>query len=84
MPAYAERFPAGSTVQIADLATLERFRATWRLHNPLIPEQLAWANKLALVAEVSFYHGGDPVYVLLDVPGVWHEHCLTTITNGAT
>ena len=82
MPAYAERFPAGSEVRVADAATLEHFRATWHFHNPLLPEQLSWAGKHAVVAEVGFYHAGDPLYALRGVPGVWHEECLTAITEG--
>ena len=84
MPAYAEKFPAGSEVRVADALTLERFRAGWHLHNSLLPEQLAWAGKRAVVAEVGFYHGGDPLYVLRGVPGVWHEACLTAVTGPAT
>jgi hypothetical protein len=71
-------------VQVADFATLERFRATWYLHNPLRPEQLAFAGRKAVVADVGFYHGGDPLYVLRDLPGVWHETCLTAISDRAT
>jgi hypothetical protein len=84
MPAYIERFPSGSEVQVADVATLEAFRANWRLHNPLAAEQLPWASHRAVVADVGFYHGGDPLYVLRDVPGVWHEQCLTAIADRAT
>jgi len=84
VPAYKENFPIGSQVRIADIAELERFRATWRLHNPLAPEQLAWASHRAKVAEVGFYHGGDPLYVLEAIPGVWHEQCLTAISDRAT
>ena len=83
MPAYAEKFPVGTAVQVADSAVLARFRATWRLHNPLMLEQLACAGKPAVVLEVGFYHGGDPLYVLQGMPGVWHEGCLTSITDRA-
>lgn len=83
MPAYSERFPVGTAVQIADSSVLRRFRSTWHLHNPLVAEQLAWAGRQAVVAEVGFYHGGDPLYVLQGTPGVWHEECLTSITDRA-
>jgi hypothetical protein len=29
---------------------------------------------------VGFYHGGDPLYSLDGVPGVWHERCLVLAT----
>jgi hypothetical protein len=28
------------------------------------------------VKEVSFYHGGDQLYILENLPGIWHEQCL--------
>ena len=27
-------------------------------------------------AGVAFYHGGDPLYKLAGIPGLWHEQCL--------
>jgi hypothetical protein len=74
---YTEKFPAGSSVLIAKGDALEHFRQTWKLHNPLLPEQLAFAGSRATIASVGFYHGGDVLYVLEGVPGVWHESCLT-------
>lgn len=73
---YKERFVLGSLVQVADLTTLEDFQKNWKYHNPLTPEQLPFAGKKIRVAKVGFYHGGDPLYVLDGVPGVWHEACL--------
>ena len=64
-------------MRIVEAPALERFRQTWKLHNPLIPEQSAFAGALATVGSVGFYHGGDALYVLDQVPGVWHEQCLT-------
>jgi hypothetical protein len=78
MTPYSERFPVGSTVRIAERHALEYFRKTWKLHNPLLPEQLAFGGARATIASVGFYHGGDVRYVLDGVPGVWHEQCLTT------
>lgn len=34
------------------------------------------------MASVTFYHGGDELYELKGVPGLWHEACLTP--GGAT
>jgi hypothetical protein len=74
---YQEDFPVGSLVRIADRETLEHFRTTWRYHNPLTEEQVAFAGREAAVTAVGFYHGGDVLYTLRDVPGVWHEQCLS-------
>lgn len=76
MKPYEEAFPAGSQVLIADKPALEQFLVTWKFHNPLKPEQLTYAGRSAKVAKVGFYHGGDPLYILEGIPGVWHEQCL--------
>jgi hypothetical protein len=73
---YEADFPKGTAVRVADLAFLQEFEQTWRLHHPLQAEQLAYAGHDALVAEVSFYHGGDELYRLTGIPGIWHEQCL--------
>ncbi|MGN6749073.1 MAG: hypothetical protein ACTHJS_10825 [Xanthobacteraceae bacterium] len=75
---YKENFPAGSRVRIAEMAQLEKFQRTWRYHHKLEPMQLAYAGKLAEVKAVSFYHGGDVLYELRDIPGTWHEQCLAS------
>jgi len=75
---YKEEFPKGSTVRIADRAFLENFLQTWKLHNKLEPEQLNYAGQMAEVESVGFYHGGDELYKLKGVNGIWHEQCLTT------
>ena len=76
MPAYHELYAVGTRVQIADRASLEEFRTSWRHHNPLSPEQLAYAGQSSTVKEVGFYHGGDVLYQLDAIPGTWHEQCL--------
>lgn len=73
---YRERYPVGTAVSIADLAELREFKDNWHLHHPLSEVQLQFASASAVVREVMFYHGGDPLYVLGDLPGVWHEECL--------
>lgn len=75
---YQARFVEGAAVRIAPLSVLEEFRRTWRLHHPLAAEQLLYADRLARVAEIGFYHGGDALYRLQDIPGEWHEQCLET------
>ena len=50
--------------------------ATWRYHHKLRPEQLEYADKVTTVADVGFYHGGDAVYTLEGIPGLWLDQCL--------
>lgn len=76
---YEPEYPEGTFVTIADHATLERFLLDWRYHNKLQAEQLAFADQRARVKNVSFYHGGDELYVLDGVPGIWHEECLHAV-----
>jgi hypothetical protein len=76
---YKEEFPKDSTVQIADRAFLENFLKTWKLRHELEPRQLNYANKIAKVKSVGFYHGGDELYELKGVPGIWHEQCLGAV-----
>lgn len=73
---YKAAFPAGTEVRIADRPFLDDFIATWKFHHKLQPEQLAYADRIAKVEDVGFYHGGDPVYKLVGIPGLWHEQCL--------
>ena len=73
---YSEKFRVNESVRIKDRSTLERFAKEWTLHHRLVPEQLPYAGTVTRVTEVSFYHGGDPLYELCDVPGTWHEACL--------
>lgn len=76
MALYKEDFPIGSKVRIAGRSKLEEFARSWRYHNKLQPEQLAHADVVAEVEKVGFYHGGDVLYELRGVPGIWHEQCL--------
>jgi hypothetical protein len=78
MQPYKEAFAVGSDVTIANLSDLEEFLRTWRFHNPIREEQLAYAGKLTRVVKVGFYFGGDPLYQLEGIPGVWHEVCLSS------
>jgi len=83
---YNPDFPKGSKVRIASRAFLEDFARPWQCHHPLHQEQLEFGEVEAVVEEVSFYHGGDELYRLSGVPGIWHEPCLrqagTAITAG--
>jgi hypothetical protein len=70
------RFPVGTGVRIADLDDLARFMADRRQHHSLESVQLEHAGEVTTVREISYYHTGDPLYTLENVPGVWHEACL--------
>jgi hypothetical protein len=75
---YQAECEVGSFVRIADREDLERFLSNWKLHHPLDPSQLDYAGIRANVNRVSFYHGGDELYELRDIPGIWHELLLTS------
>jgi hypothetical protein len=73
---YEPDFPVGTRVRIKEADALRVFQSAWKLHNPLSDEQVEYAGRSAKVIEVGFYHGGDALYVLSGIPGVWHEDCL--------
>ena len=79
MPPYQERFPIGARVKIADRTVLQDFRRTWKYHTKLTAEQLDYADHTTDVESAGFYHGGDVLYKLRDVPGIWHEQCLCQV-----
>jgi hypothetical protein len=72
-------FEVGTEVRIADRAFLEEFLEAGQYHNELEPEQLEYAGRTAKVLNVSFFHGGDEIYTLEGIPGVWHEECLSAV-----
>jgi hypothetical protein len=71
-----DKFEEGSCVKIASRDVLGAFQRDWHLHHPLKDEQLDFAERVAKVRESVMYHGGDILYVLEGVPGVWHQSCL--------
>jgi hypothetical protein len=71
-------FEVGAEVRIADRSFLEKFLEAGQYHNELEPEQLEYAGRTAKVTSVTFFHGGDEIYKLDGIPGVWHEECLST------
>lgn len=76
-------FPVGTVVQIADRETLLAFqRPVWSFHDPLTDEQVECAGQVARVGSVGYYHGGDELYGLEGLPGLWHERCLLTLESG--
>lgn len=82
MPDYHSAFNAGEYVRIADAVLLRQFQQSWKAHHPLTSEQLTFAGRDAHIVRVSYYHGGTPLYELLDIPGSWHETCLVDTTIG--
>ena len=72
-------FEVGSEVRIADRAFLESFLDAGQYHNELEPEQIEYAGQVAKVKQVTFFHGGDEIYMLEGIPGVWHEECLSAV-----
>ena len=83
MALYKEDFPKGAKVRIKSRGFLDSFRDTWRYHTPLQPEQVEFADRVSEVESVGFYHGGDVLYTLRSVPGVWHEQCLAIYDDNA-
>ena len=73
------KYPVGVKVRIASRAELERFLHDWKHHNKLKLEQLASAGEVATVKQSYMYHGGDILYELNGVPGVWHEQCIESL-----
>jgi hypothetical protein len=71
------KFKNGSKVQIASRQRLEEFLRTWQYHHKLQPEQLAFADRATTVKSSGMYHGGDVLYQLDGVPGIWHEQLLS-------
>src|SRR5258706_15566433 len=82
---YQGAFPQGSRVRVRTRLQLEHFQSDWHWHHPLETSQLEYAGAEALIETVGFYHGGDVLYTLYNVPGTWHEACLEAapeIANG--
>lgn len=72
-------FEVGTEVRVADRDFLQNFMEEGQYHHDLEPEQLDFAGKVAKVARVEFFHGGDEIYTLAGMPGVWHEECLAAV-----
>jgi len=74
---YNARFQVGARVRVADEAVLRLFlRPGWALHHPLDPGLMHLAGTAQVIQSVSFYHGGDALYRLLNADGTWHEGAL--------
>jgi hypothetical protein len=59
--------------------------ADYTLHHALVPEQLRYADVVTVVKAVGYYHGGDPIYTLVDGgPSAWLEPCLEGVERSGT
>jgi len=76
MPIYDASYPTGSQVKIASRTVLLEFQRAWKYHHKLEEAQIEYAGKTAVVKSIGYYHGGDVLYWLEEVPGTWHECCL--------
>lgn len=70
-------------MRIADKASLEQFQREWKHHHKLAPNQLGYHGQIAMVERASVYHGGDELYELKGIPGIWHEQCLIACPPGS-
>jgi hypothetical protein len=78
---YSETFPNDSKVKITNRSMLENFLKMWTLHNKLKPEQLSHADQISEVESVGFYRGGDELYKLKGISGIWHKQCLEAVAS---
>lgn len=81
MTQYKAEFPIGTRVRIRNEQFLRDFARNWEYHHALDDNQFRFAGVQTTVSAVSFYHGGDVLYQLAEVPGVWHEVCLCSHTD---
>ena len=70
------KYQVGRSVRVKPRAELEAFLREWKYHHPLQSNQLEYAGRVAAVTTSSMYHGGDVLYELSGIPGIWHERCL--------
>jgi hypothetical protein len=72
-----DKYQPGDTVRINDREALEAFARSWKLHHPLETSQIAFGGQTAKVRTSAMYHGGDILYELEGVPGIWHQQLLS-------
>ena len=81
MNGYTSRWSAGDRVRVANSDELAAFRREWQYHTKLTDEQLRYGGAVVEVVNVGFYHGGDPLYQLRGLPGLWHEQLLRDVKS---
>ena len=75
------KFAEGESVRVLDRNVLKEFMTTWKYHHNLVPEQIEYADRISKVKRISMYHGGDILYELENIPGIWHQHLLASATQ---
>jgi hypothetical protein len=70
------KYPAGALVRVVSPRELERFFRSWKFDHPLRPEQLQYGGQSARVVRSMMYGGGNILYELDGIPGIWHEACV--------
>jgi hypothetical protein len=73
---HPAKYPAGALVRVVSTRDLEGFLHTWKFNHPLRPEQLQYGGQTARVVRSMMYRGGDILYELDGIPGIWHEACV--------
>lgn len=76
MPEYHSAFEPGDIIRVKNETYLLNFQKTWKYHHNISDEQIKYANRKDKVKKVYYYHGGDPLYELVNAPGVWHEQLI--------
>ncbi len=76
MPDYHSTFKRGEKVRIKDSQYLEEFQKTWGYHHNISDDQIKQGGKPDTVNSIEYYHGGEVLIGLENVPGVWHEELL--------
>ena len=69
-------FSIGASVRIKERTELERFARDWTSTNSLTPHQFCDAGVAGVVDSVAFDDGGNPLYTLERIGGIWHEENL--------
>jgi len=72
-------FPLGTKVRIKSREFLQEFQRTWKFHDPLKDFQLEYAGRIGTVSWLGYYFGGDELYALEGIPGIWNEPCLESL-----
>jgi len=76
MPDYHPIFKKGDKIKINDKDYLLNFQRTWKYHHNITDDQIKYAERLAAVKDVYIYHGGEVMYALKSIPGIWLEQLI--------
>jgi hypothetical protein len=79
---HGKNFAVGTLVRVEERETLDRFLSTPTQHSSLTHDQLEYAGCKAVISEIAFDPGGEPLYSLENIPGTWYEACLRASSIG--